>query len=99
MVLVMLGSAVVAVIVGIVLVLGWYLWFRRHNRRKSIEVLHRIKNAFAGHAQIIGVRCASEIDTSGIIAKCLIIAGRSGRSSRPCSVVKVLSQRSVKSGR
>jgi len=36
-------------------------------------------------AQIIGARCASEIDTSGIIAKCLIIAGSSGRSSRPCS--------------
>jgi hypothetical protein len=54
----MVGSTVVAVIAGVALVLGWYLWFRRHNRRKSIEVLQRIKNVFAGHAQIIGVRWA-----------------------------------------
>ncbi len=45
-------------IAGVAIVVLWYLWFRRHNRRKSIHVLQRIKTAFAGHAQIIGVRWA-----------------------------------------
>src|SRR5512143_363677 len=54
----MLGSVALDVIVTVALVLAWYAWFRRHNRRKSIEVLQRIKTAFAGHAQIVGVRWA-----------------------------------------
>jgi uncharacterized paraquat-inducible protein A len=41
---------------GTVLILLWYAWFARVNRRKSAEVLRRIKTAFAGHVQIVGVR-------------------------------------------
>ena len=48
----------IAIAAGTVLTLLWYLWFRRVNRRKSIQVLQRMKSAFAGHAQIIGVRWA-----------------------------------------
>lgn len=48
----------VDVVIGIALVVGWYLWFRRQNLRKSHEVLQRIKTVFAGHAQIVGVRWA-----------------------------------------
>jgi uncharacterized paraquat-inducible protein A len=52
----MVGSIFIEVAVGVALVLLWYAWFRRQNRRKSIQVLQRIKTVFAGHAQIIGVR-------------------------------------------
>ena len=34
----------------------WYVLFQRLNRRKAIGVLQRLRNAFAGQAQIIGVR-------------------------------------------
>jgi hypothetical protein len=54
----MLGSVAIEVAVAAALVVLWYLWFRRQNRRKSIQVLQRIKNAFAGNAQILGVRWA-----------------------------------------
>jgi len=37
------------------LTLLWYLLFQRLNRRKAIAVLQRLRNAFAGDAQIIGV--------------------------------------------
>jgi hypothetical protein len=50
------GSVAIEIAFGTVLMLVWYLWFRRRNRHKSIQVLQRIKTAFAGHAQIIGVR-------------------------------------------
>ncbi len=43
------------VIVVAVVMTAWYLWFRRQNRRKSLQVVQRIKAAFAGHAQITGV--------------------------------------------
>lgn len=52
----MLGFLIIDVAVGAALLVLWYLWFRRHNRQKSVQVLQRIKTAFAGHAQIIGVR-------------------------------------------
>jgi hypothetical protein len=42
--------------IGAALVLCWYVWFRQHNRRRFLQILHRIKTAFAGHAQIVGVR-------------------------------------------
>jgi hypothetical protein len=51
----MVGTVAIEIAVAIVLVLAWYLWFRRRNRRKSIQVLERIKTAFAGHAQILGI--------------------------------------------
>ncbi len=51
-----MGSIAIDAVVGVALVLLWYLWFRRQNHRKSIQVLQRIKTAFAGHAQIIGMR-------------------------------------------
>ncbi len=54
----MVVFVLIDVVVGAVLVLAWYLWFRRQNRRKSMQVLHRIKTTFAGHAQILGVRWA-----------------------------------------
>ncbi len=55
----MVGFVLIDVVVGTALVLGWYLWFRRQNRRKSMQVLQRIKTTFAGHAHIVGVRWAS----------------------------------------
>ncbi len=51
-----MGPMAIDAVVGIALVLLWYVWFRRQNRRKSIQVLQRVKTAFAGHAQIISVR-------------------------------------------
>lgn len=52
----MVGSVAIEIAVAAMLVVAWYLWFRRRNRRKSIQVLERIKTAFAGHAQILGIR-------------------------------------------
>jgi len=52
----MLAFVLIDVIAGTTLVLAWYFWFRRLNRRKSMEVLQRIKTTFAGQAQIVGVR-------------------------------------------
>ena len=55
----MVGWFATDVVVAVALLVAWYLWFRHYNRHKSIEVLQRIKSAFAGHAQIVGVRWAS----------------------------------------
>ena len=52
----MVVTVAIEIAVAGVLVLAWYLWFHRRNRRKSIQVLERIKRAFAGHAQILGIR-------------------------------------------
>ncbi len=52
----MVGIIAVEIVVGAGLVLLWYAWFHSANRRKSVQVLQRIKTAFAGHAQIVGVR-------------------------------------------
>jgi hypothetical protein len=51
----MLGTVAIDVLAGIAIILLWYVLFLRYNRRKSIQILHRLRNAFAGHAQIIGV--------------------------------------------
>jgi hypothetical protein len=54
----MVAFVLIDVAAGAVLVLAWYLWFRRQNRRKCLEVLQSIKTTFAGHAQIVAVRWA-----------------------------------------
>ncbi len=41
------------------LVLAWYFWFLRFNRRRAVEVLRWIEGAFNGHGQIASVRWAS----------------------------------------
>ncbi len=53
-----MGWTAIDAVAGVAIIALWYVWFRRRNRRKSIHVLQRIKTAFAGHAQIIGVRWA-----------------------------------------
>jgi hypothetical protein len=52
----MVERLIIEIAIGAFLVALWYAWFRHQNRRKSIHVLQRIKSAFAGHAQILGVR-------------------------------------------
>lgn len=52
----MWGTVAIDVLVGAALILLWYFALLHYNRRKSIAVLQRIKIAFAGHAQILGVR-------------------------------------------
>jgi hypothetical protein len=54
----MVGFVAIAIAAGALLMLLWYVGFRQVNRRKSIQVLQRMKTAFGGHAQIIGVRWA-----------------------------------------
>ena len=54
----MVGTVAIEIAAGTVLMLLWYLWFRRCNRLKSVQVMQRIKTAFAGQAEIIGVRWA-----------------------------------------
>lgn len=51
----MLGIIAIDALAGIAFILLWYLLFFRYNRRKSIQILQRLRNAFAGQAQIIGV--------------------------------------------
>lgn len=52
----MSGTIAIDVVAGAALILLWYFVFLRYNRRKSIAVLQRIRIAFAGHAQIVGIR-------------------------------------------
>lgn len=54
-----LGTVIVEVAAGVILVTGWYMCFVRYNRRKAAEVLDWIKVAFSGHAQILGVHWTS----------------------------------------
>jgi hypothetical protein len=41
--------------VGVFLLIGWYWWFRRYNRRRATEVVGWIERTFHGHGQIAGV--------------------------------------------
>ena len=50
------GIIAIDVPVAIGFVLAWYLVFVRYNRRKALQVLHRLRGAFGGQAQVIGVR-------------------------------------------
>ena len=52
----MVGTVAIEIAVASGLVEAWDVWFRRRNRRKSVQGLERIKRAFAGHAQILGIR-------------------------------------------
>jgi len=51
----MLGIIAIDALAGVAFILLWYLLFLRYNRRKAIQILQRLRNAFAGQAQIIGV--------------------------------------------
>lgn len=55
----MLGTFGIDFLAGIAFLLLWYLVFVRYNRRKAIAVLHRMRSAFAGEAQIIAVHWAN----------------------------------------
>ena len=54
-----LGTALLEILAGLIIVTGWYVCFVRYNRRKANEVLGWIKTAFCGHAQILGVHWKS----------------------------------------
>jgi hypothetical protein len=54
-----LGTAILEVLAGLIVVTGWYVCFVRYNRRKAAEVLLWIKTTFSGHAQILGVQWMS----------------------------------------
>jgi hypothetical protein len=47
------------ILAGAVLVSLWYFWFVRLNRRKCLQVLQWIDEAFAGHGQIASVNWLS----------------------------------------
>src|SRR3954466_5840486 len=52
----MFGTAAIDVLAGAAFILLWYLLFVRYNRRKGMQLVHRLRSAFAGQAQIIGLR-------------------------------------------
>lgn len=52
----MYGIIAIDALAGVAFVLLWYFLFLRYNRRKAIQILHSLRNAFAGQAQIIGVQ-------------------------------------------
>ncbi len=54
-----LGTVILEVAAGVIVVSGWYVCFVRYNRRKAAEVLAWIKLTFSGHAQILGVHWTS----------------------------------------
>jgi hypothetical protein len=54
-----LGTVILEILAGLILVTGWYVAFVRYNRRLAAEVLLWIKTAFCGHAQILGVHWIS----------------------------------------
>lgn len=55
----MLANFVIDSVVAALLMAGWYLWFRRANRRRSRQILRWIESAFDGHGAISGVRWQS----------------------------------------
>ncbi len=52
----MLGRFALDVVSGALLVAGWYLWFRRDNRRRGAQILRWIHFAFAGQGTISQMR-------------------------------------------
>jgi len=54
-----LGTTILEVAVGVIVVTLWHVAFVRYNRKKAEEVLGWIKTAFSGHAQILGVHWTS----------------------------------------
>ena len=51
----MFGTIAISVLAGIAFLVAWYLLFLRYNRRQAVQALRRLRTAFAGEAQIIGV--------------------------------------------
>ncbi len=51
----MLGDFIIDSILAALLIAGWYLWFRRSNRRRSAQIMGWIEQAFSGHKECI--RC------------------------------------------
>ncbi len=47
------------VLAAAVLVVAWYFWFLRYNRRRALQVIRWIESAFHGHGQIGGVHWAA----------------------------------------
>lgn len=54
-----LGTVLLEIVAGLVLVTAWYVGFLRYNRRRAAEVLLWIRTAFSGHAQVLGVHWTS----------------------------------------
>ena len=53
------GTLLLEVGAGLLLVTGWYVCFVRYNRRQAADILLWIKTAFSGHAQILGIHWTS----------------------------------------
>ncbi len=47
------------VLAGVSLVVAWYFWFLRYNRRKAVEVLQWVERAFRGHGHVASVHWAA----------------------------------------
>ncbi len=64
---------VIDVLAGALLVVAWYFWFLRYNRRKALQVIHWIERAFCGHAKIGNVHwaAASRFDVQMLLSPCL----------------------------
>lgn len=48
----MLGKIAIDLLGAVLLVAGWYWWVRRANRRRSVQILSWIEQAFSGHGSI-----------------------------------------------
>ena len=48
----MLGKIAIDLLGAVLLVAGWYWWFRRANQRRSVQILSWIEQAFSGHGSI-----------------------------------------------
>ena len=75
----MMGIVAIAVPAGIVFLLAWYFLFLRYNRRQAIQVLRRLRTAFAGEAQITGVhwltpsRLSVNLRVMGAMLQCVTL--------------------------
>jgi len=52
----MLRIIAIDVLAGLILLLAWYFWFLRYNRRKAVEVLRRIERTFHGHGEVANIQ-------------------------------------------
>ena len=56
----MLARAIaLGVLAGLLLLVGWYWWFRRYNQRRAAEVMRWIERALRGQGQIAGMEWRS----------------------------------------
>jgi len=54
-----LGTVLLEIVAGLILVTGWHVALVRYNRRRAAEIVLWTRTAFSGHAQVLGIHWIS----------------------------------------